>query len=316
VLRSRLSAIEEGTYTAPTRQTVTEFAERFRTDYSEPRLRRKTRVDYAAMLRNHILPELGDLRLEEITPAVIDRYVSRKVKERRLAAKTINNHLRQLHVMLERAVKWRLLKVNPAGAVDKLRVEESETDTLTPEEVRSIIDHAPPIVALFTLTAVLTGGRSNEVLSLTWDRIDFDKGTLRLDRQWTPDGWAPLKSRKRTHALPAELWQALQAHQTASPYNDADDFVFSSRTGRKIDGRNVLRWFKDAASAAKITRRVWIHQLRHTAGTRAAEMGLSALEVAAMLGHAQASTSERYVHLARGSSREHADQIAARALGP
>jgi integrase len=60
---------------------------------------------------------------------------------------------------------------------------------------------------------------------------------------------------------------------------------------------------------------VWIHQLRHTAGTRAAEMGLSALEVAAMLGHAQASTSERYVHLARGSSRERADQIAARTLG-
>jgi integrase/recombinase XerD len=111
------------------------------------------------------------------------------------------------------------------------------------------------------------------------------------------------------------LWQALQAHQVASPYNDADDFVFASGTGRKIDGRNMLRWFKDAAKAAKITRRVWIHQLRHTAGTRAAEMGLSALEVAAMLGHAQASTSERYVHLARGSSREHADQIAARTLG-
>jgi integrase len=62
------------------------------------------------------------------------------------------------------------------------------------------------------------GGRLNEVLSLTWDRVDFDKGTLRLDRQWTPDGWAPLKSRKRSHALPAELWQALRAHQAATPY--------------------------------------------------------------------------------------------------
>jgi site-specific recombinase XerD len=105
------------------------------------------------------------------------------------------------------------------------------------------------------------------------------------------------------------------AHQAASPYNADADFVFASRTGRKIDGRNMLRWFKDAAEKAKISRRVWIHQLRHTAGTRAAELGMSALEVPAMLGHAQASTSERYVHLARGSSRERADQMAARTLG-
>jgi len=119
----------------------------------------------------------------------------------------------------------------------------------------------------------------------------------------------------RTHALPAELWQALQAHQEASPYNDPDDCVFASRTGRKVDGRNMLRWFKDAATAAKITRRVSVHQLRHTAGTRAAEMGLSALEVAAMLGHAQASTSERYVHLAQGANAMRAEELAKQTLG-
>jgi len=69
VLRARLAACEDGSYVAPTRQTLRDFSERFRTDYAEPRLRRKTRIDYEAMLRNHILPELGDLRLEEITPS-------------------------------------------------------------------------------------------------------------------------------------------------------------------------------------------------------------------------------------------------------
>jgi integrase len=315
VLRARLAACEDGSYVAPTRQTLRDFSERFRVDYVEPRLRRKTRIDYAAMLRNHILPELGDLRLEEITPGVIDRYVGRKVREGRLSPKTINNHLRLLHVMLERAVKWRLLKVNPAGAVDKLRVPEGETETLTPEEVRAIIDAAPPLVALFVLAAVLTGGRLNEVLSVTWDRVDFDKATLRLDRQGTPDGWAPLKSRKRTHAMPAELWQPLLEHFEATQYDAPEDFVFASRTGRKVDGRNMARWFRAAAVSAGVERRVYPHLLRHTAGTRAAELGLSALEVAAMLGHAQASTSERYVHLANGTSRDRAEQLASQALG-
>jgi integrase len=315
VLRARLAACEDGTYVAPTRQTLREFSERFKADYVEPRLRRKTRIDYEAMLRNHILPELGALKLEEVTPAVIDRYVSRKVRGGRLSPKTINNHLRLLHVMLERAVKWRLIKINPAAAVDKLRVPEGDTDTLAPAEVRAILDTAPPLVALFTLAAVLTGGRLNEVLSVTWDRVDFDAATLRLDRQWTPDGWAPLKSRKRTHAMPAELWQPLLDHHAASPYNAPDDFVFASRTGRKIDGRNMARWFKTAAISAGVTRRVYPHQLRHTAGTRAAELGLSSLEVAALLGHAQASTSERYVHLAQGASAERAEQLAQLALG-
>jgi integrase len=90
--------------------------------------------------------------------------------------------------------------------------------------------------------------------------------------------------------------------------------VFATSTG-PIDGRNALWWFKDATEAAGITRRMWIHQLRHTAGTRAAKVELTALEVAAMLGRAQASTSERCIHLAAGSGQERADLIAGRALG-
>jgi hypothetical protein len=117
------------------------------------------------------------------------------------------------------------------------------------------------------------------------------------------------------YASQSELWQPLLDHHVLSPYNAPEDFVFATSSGSPIDGRNALRWFKDAAKAAGITRRVWIHQLRHTAGTRAAEVGLTALEVAAMLGHAQASTSERYIHLAAGAGQERADLIAAKALG-
>jgi integrase len=68
-------------------------------------------------------------------------------------------------------------------------------------------------------------------------------------------------------------------------------------------------------AASFVTRRVWLHQLRHTAGTRAAELGLSALEIAAILGHAQASTSERYVHLARGVNHDRSRRLASHTLG-
>ena len=99
------------------------------------------------------------------------------------------------------------------------------------------------------------------------------------------------------------------------PYNAPEDFVFATVTGGPIDGSNMLKWFKKAALDAGITRRVWIHQMRHTAGTRAAELGLSSLQVAAILGHAQATTTERYVHLARGVDREQAERLAAQTLG-
>jgi integrase len=311
MLRRRLTECDDSAYAAPTRQTFDDLADRFIRDYAEPRLRRKTLIDYKATLKNHLRPEFGHLAIEDVSPLLIDRYIARKQRERKLSAKTLNNHLRLLHVIFERAVRWRLVKVNPVAAVDKLREPESETVPLEPGEIRAMIDKAPPVVRLFLLAAVLTGARRNEVLSLTWDRCDLDKAILTLDRQWTPDGWAPLKSRKRIAAMPAELWQALSAHHAETPYCASDDFVFATATGNPIDGSNMLRWVKDAAKAAKITRRVWIHQLRHTAGTRAAELGMTALEVAAILGHAQASTSERYIHLARGVDSERAERLAA-----
>jgi integrase len=252
---------------------------------------------------------------EKVTPEHIDGYIAGQLRRGNLKPKTINNHLRLMHVIFERAVRWRVLRFNPCSAVDKLRVEESDTERSRRRRFMPC-SRSRPVLRLIVLTAVLTGARKNEVLSLTWDKVDFDAGPLRIDRQHGPDGWAPLKSRKRTHALPAELWQPLLDHHTLSPYNAPDDFVFATSTGSPIDGRNALRWFKEAATAAGVTRRVWIHQLRHTAGTRAAEVGLTAaLEVAAMLGHAQASTSERYIHLAAGSGQDRADLIAGRALG-
>lgn len=147
-------------------------------------------------------------------------------------------------------------------------------------------------------------------------------GSLR-PRQGRPDARSAVVARwvgaaqesEADAAMPAELWQALAAHRATSPYIASDDFVFATATGRPIDGGNMLKWWKDAAKAAKVTRRVWLHQLRHTAGTRAAEMGLSSLEVAAILGHAQASTSERYVHLARGVDLDRAERIATATLG-
>jgi integrase len=253
--------------------------------------------------------------VEKVTPVEIDAYITRKLRERKpLSAKTLNNHLNLLDAMFRGARQWYRLSTNPLDGVDKLKVPEADTDPLTPEEVRQVLDAAPPVVRLAALTAVLTGARRQEVLSLTWDRCDLDAAVLTIDRQWTPRGWAPLKSRKRRHAMPAELWQALTAHRAESPYDAPDDFVFATVTGKPIDGSNMLRWFKKAATDAGVTRKVWLHQLRHTAGTRAAELGLSSLEVAAILGHAQASTSERYVHLARGVDSQRAEQLAARVL--
>jgi site-specific recombinase XerD len=112
-----------------------------------------------------------------------------------------------------------------------------------------------------------------------------------------------------------KLWQALIRHRETVVYNDPDDFVFATTSGRPIDGSNILKWFKQAAREAGIERPVWVHMLRHTLGTRAAERGLTALELAALLGHAQASTSERYIHLAAGADRDRAEELARWTLG-
>ena len=113
-----------------------------------------------------------------LTPAIIQRYYTDKLKNGRLSGKgglsprTVRHHHTTLHTALESAMKWELLGRNPADAVDAPRYSKTEMKILDEVGLRCIIDGAKDTMWFpIFYTALFTGARRSEVLALCWSDV-------------------------------------------------------------------------------------------------------------------------------------------------
>lgn len=152
---------------------------------------------------------------------------------------------------------------------------------LTEDEYRRLLGGCvQPHVRLFTALAISTAGRKSAILELTWDRVDFDRGMIRLgvigERNRKGRAVVPM-----TDSLRRELVEARQAAQT--PY------VVEFAGKRVLD---IKKGFAAAVARAGLTN-VTPHDLRHTAAVWMAEGGVSMAEIAQFLGHSDESVTFR-----------------------
>jgi integrase len=181
--RLRLEHVDAGGYREPERASVADFlagpvgADGHRTggwldDVAKQRVRPKTWRSYRSVIRNHLLPSLGAVRLTQLSPPMIARALSDDAPE---GARTRELAYTVLHSALETAVKWQFIPRNPAHAVEKPRVPKSELDFFRREEVLTFLS-AAQIDRLFAfyLVGIFTGLRPGESAALRWREVDLD----------------------------------------------------------------------------------------------------------------------------------------------
>jgi integrase len=128
----------------------------------------------------------GRSTLTEITPDRVDRYRSdrltakRKGRKRTISPTTVNKEVALLKAMLNRAIAWGLLDVNPILRVKKLREPEGRVRYLEPEEIDRLLAACPPHLRPIVVCALHTGMRRGEILGLTWDRVDLKNRLIRV----------------------------------------------------------------------------------------------------------------------------------------
>jgi integrase len=168
---------------------------------------------------------------------------------------------------------------NPARAAN-LREPEGRTRWITPDEAARLIACATPAVADFIKLGLYTGMRSGEIHGLTWDRVDLQRGTIRLEAQHTKT--------KRSRSIPIHpiARQALASCRARWPDSDRV-FVIGS----------IKKGFAGACHRAGITD-FTPHDLRHTCASWLVQKGVSLYEVRDILGHSSIKLTERYSHLA------------------
>lgn len=316
-LAQATTALDSGTYKEPCKMTVGEWLDVWARDYLGG-VKPFTVVSYTGHIKNHIKPALGSVRLEALNAHAIQRLYndlsSGQDGKTGLSPKTVKNIHGVLHKALQQAVKVGYIRFNPADACELPRVVRKELKPLDEEEskafLKAIQGHRFEI--LYTVT-LFTGMREGEALGLTWDCVDFERGTLLINKQLQREKkknaqylLVPTKNGKSRTITPApwvmkllRTQRARQAEQQlrAGPLWEDSGLVFTNALGDHLAEYLVYRDFKKLAASIGCPD-ARFHDLRHSYAVAAIRSGDDIKTVQGNLGHATAAfTLDVYGHV-------------------
>ncbi len=292
-----------GTYVDPAlgKVTVGEFADHFLA--TAHNLRPKTREMYSMALRVHILPALGDCRLNAVTNTDARRFVSDMVAEGKGAA-TVTLATRVAHRLFQVALEEERIGRNVWSGVKVPQQTRREVRFLTETEVRKIADEVPPRYRVAVWTLAVAGLRIGELAALRVRHVDFERGTIRVEAASAEINGVRLEGATKTAAgmrtvdIPQTLVRMLKEHAVKySAPLDPNALLFTATRNAPLRQSNFRRQvFQPAARRAGIDPRPRVHDLRHTSASWMGKAGLSLVEAGAMLGHTAQSMTARYSH--------------------
>ena len=175
--------VAEGRPVINERLTMAEYLNRWLYKVAKQRTRPMTWRGYEHLIRLHILPTLGRVRLAKLSPQHVHTLISLKIREGRLAPRTIQYMHSVLRAALNQAVRWRMVHYNAAAMVSPPRAIRAEVKVLTPDEARQLLDAArgDRLEALYSVALAL-GLRQGEALGLKWSDVDLDAAVLHVRR--------------------------------------------------------------------------------------------------------------------------------------
>jgi integrase len=263
--------------------------------YIEHDLDRKpsTLGDYRSVIRAHLLPAFGELRLEDVTADRIEAWKGTL----RMSNRTKVKLLTVLNGIMSRARRLHRLPVNPMADVEKPRHRRSTAiEVFSPEEVLALAREADSEQdAAIYLTAAFTGLRRGELVALRWRDIDFAAHRIRVCGSYAGGQLTTPKSGKvRSVPLAPAVAEALARLGQRESFVDEDDLVFPGIVGGYLDASALARRYRAALKRAEL-RPLRFHDLRHTFGTRMIAKA-DIRRVQEWMGHADVATTMKYLH--------------------
>lgn len=279
---------------AKLKPTFEELASKYMEVYAKPNKKSKSCLEDQAMLKNIILKKLKGKKVEEITTYDI-QHLHHELREKPYMANRVRALLSK---MFNLAIQWQWVTFNPVKSINKYQ-EQKRDRWLNDQELQKLYDvldlyHNQSVANAIRLL-VLTGSRKNEVLGAMWDQFDLEKGV------WTKPAHST-KQKKIVHLpLSTQVINLLKEikEQAATPY------LFPG----KVPGtplKDIKKGWQTISKQAGLLK-VRLHDLRHTHASHLVSSGLSLSIVGKLLGHTQASTTQRYAHLADEPLRQAAE---------
>lgn len=300
-------------------------------------LKPATRSTYLTRMNTHLIPYIGKVPISELTNQQIQRLINMlsagdpKRNKKPLAPKTVKNVHGILHKALEQAVICDMLSKNPADHIKLPKVKPPKLKPLMDESVGAYLQEIQkdPVYKNLLFVDLFTGMRQSEILGLQWQDINFEDGTILIQRQLQKSRFENkyffLDSTKgfkdRCISISPSVVQVLRDQRTLQQqweaashgtWSNPDNLVFTNQVGGHLVHGTVYRHFK------KIVRSIGMdetrfHDLRHSYAINALQYGDSPKEVCEQLGHfSTAFTMDTYAavsHTARTAAQARMEQF-------
>jgi len=271
-----------------------DFAELYLENYAK--VNKRSWKDDAYSLRR--LNEFFDgSRIHDITPFDLERFKTERLKEG-ISKARVNRNLALLKKMFNLAIDWGYLKESPARKVRLFSEKDNLKERiLTAEEEERLLEASSEHLRPILITALHSGMRRGEILSLEWHQVDLTRRTIRVEK--TKSG--------RTRIIPVNdlLFDELMSLKKKD--GKAEHVFLNPRTGKPIG--DVKTAFNAAKRRAGI-KGLRFHDLRHSFASRLIALGVDLITVKDLLGHHSVTVTQRYTHSNAEQKRKAVENLA------
>lgn len=267
------------------------------------------------LMNNHIIPKLGNTKLQKLTPMDIQKFYNQLLSEG-LSPGTIHNIGNLLGKTLRVASEWGFAVKNVASLVRKPSYKQTKMNVWTQEEVeRFLTDTKSCRFHPFYLIALTTGMRLGEILALDWDHINFKKNLIQVEQTVVYAGndiyikpSTKTDSSSRSVTIPdfvVNYLKRLKLEQLPNQLN----LVIPGIKSPIVYNSTINKAYKQNLKLSTVTP-IRIHDMRHTHATLLLQAGENIKVVSERLGHAKVTTTlNTYAHVLPNMQKSLAENL-------
>ena len=323
--------VKNGTYLNGEKITFHDFTDHWLQEYASIQLEPTTIDIYKNLLRVHILPAIGHLKLSKIQPNHLNRFYASMLQTRKdgreggYSPVTIKRCHAVISSIFSTAVQWNITLANPCERVRPPKQSSNCSDVkfFTPEQTEQFLTELDRQTKhgeirlqhnIFFQLCIFCGLRRGETVALLWSDVNMNDKTVSVTKSTAIVDGKPLtkapknKTSERVISIPDHIIKLLKRYRLE--YNtyrlsigsqwmersDKEEYIFIQWNGAQMYPSTPYNVFKDVLHRYNHTHSeplpdIPLHGLRHTSATLLISQNVDVRTVSNRLGHAQTSTT-------------------------
>ena len=284
-----------------------ELAVMFIENHAKPMMAYSSYHRYEGAIRNYLIPEFGNVWIDEISRMQVVEYRS-AVDRFDLSASTKYFVFTAFKTVMRKALEWDLLDKSPAEGVKPPRKGMNRMEYWKATEVSQFLDgnRLNPHLPLYLL-ALNTGMRIGELMGLKWDCVDLENGFIMIRRVYCQKTKGVKETTKTRRARQIGMNPVLRSLLVGLQLKSRTEYVLEGK-GYRSSGHHFSRLLEGACEKAGV-RPLKFHDLRHTFATQFVMNDGSIHALSGTLGHTSTTMTSKYAHYGPEHARKAAQVV-------